>query len=274
MRSSEIARLSGASARMLRHYHRLGILPEPERTPGGYRDYTTADLVRVMRIRMLVEAGARLRDVPELLSEQGGAADLAPLLQELDTRIEALQMRRARLAALAGVVAAGAEIGALTPMIDTALEKCRAAAGSDPLVLEVLAREQEALELLALTHGIPSAFEEAYRLIATDESARARYLDLVERMARLRGHDPADCAQAITRLADDIQHDVALRSLLVPAYADGSGEHDPGAEDGEPAGETDPLLEQLVPDRAQRAVIEQLVAATVHARVDRKELPR
>ena len=101
MRSSEIARLSGASARMLRHYHRLGILPEPERTPGGYRDYTTADLVRVMRIRMLVEAGARLRDVPELLSEQGGAADLAPLLQELDTRIEALQMRRARLAALA-----------------------------------------------------------------------------------------------------------------------------------------------------------------------------
>lgn len=274
MRSSEIARLSGSSARMLRHYHRLGVLPEPERTPGGYRDYTTADLVRVMRIRMLVEAGVPLREVPELLSEQGGAADLQPLLQELDTRIETLQTRRARLAALAGVVAAGAEIGALPPMIDTALEKCRTAAGTDPLVLEVLAREQEALELLAITHGIPSAFEEAYRLIATDESARARYLDLVERMARLRGRDPADCAQAVTRLADDIQHDAALRSLLVPAHADGSGEDGPGAEDEEPAGETDPLLEQMIPDRAQRAVIEQIVGATVRARVDRKELAR
>lgn len=274
MRSSEIARLSGTSARMLRHYHRLGVLPEPERTPGGYRDYTTADLVRVLRIRMLVEAGVPLRDVPELLGEQGGAADLQPLLQELDTRIETLQMRRARLAALAGVVAAGAEVGALPAVIDTALEKCRAAAGTDPLVLEVLAREQEALELLASTHGIPSAFEQAYRLIATDESARTRYLDLVERMARLRGHDPADCASAISRLADDIQHDAALRSLLVPADADGSGDHAPGSEGGRPAGETDPLLEQLVPDRAQRAVVEQLVAATVRARVDREERPR
>lgn len=193
---------------MLRHYHHLGVLPEPDPAPGGHCDCTAADLVRVLRIRMLVEAGVPLREVPGLLSEEGGA---------------------------------------LPPIIDTALERCRSAAGNEPLVLEVLAREQEALELFALTHGIPPAFEETYRLIATDKSARTRYLDLVERMARLCGHDPADCAQTI-------QHDAALRSMLVPAEADDGGGHPLGTKDDDPASETDPLLERLVLDRAQRAV--------------------
>ncbi|MDE2181380.1 MAG: MerR family DNA-binding transcriptional regulator, partial [candidate division NC10 bacterium] len=39
MRSGELARLTGISTDTLRHYERLGLLPKPPRTGGGYRDY-------------------------------------------------------------------------------------------------------------------------------------------------------------------------------------------------------------------------------------------
>ncbi|MFE1561061.1 MerR family DNA-binding transcriptional regulator, partial [Streptomyces sp. NPDC058734] len=40
MRIGEIAALVGVSTRAVRHYHHVGLLPEPERRPNGYRAYT------------------------------------------------------------------------------------------------------------------------------------------------------------------------------------------------------------------------------------------
>lgn len=42
MRSGELAELAGVSVRTLRHYHRIGLLPEPPRTSAGYRTYASS----------------------------------------------------------------------------------------------------------------------------------------------------------------------------------------------------------------------------------------
>lgn len=39
MRIGEYAALVGVSTRTVRHYHHLGLLPEPARLSNGYRDY-------------------------------------------------------------------------------------------------------------------------------------------------------------------------------------------------------------------------------------------
>lgn len=44
MQSGELAGLAGVSADTLRHYERLGLLPSPGRTSGGYRNYPESAL--------------------------------------------------------------------------------------------------------------------------------------------------------------------------------------------------------------------------------------
>lgn len=66
MKSSEIAKLAGVSVRTLRHYHAIGLLPEPPRGENGYRDYSAGDLARLLRIKRLASLGfplARIGDV-------------------------------------------------------------------------------------------------------------------------------------------------------------------------------------------------------------------
>lgn len=44
--SKDVARLSGVTVRALRHYHQMGILPEPPRRDNGYREYGAVDVAR------------------------------------------------------------------------------------------------------------------------------------------------------------------------------------------------------------------------------------
>ena len=67
MRSSEVARLAGVTVRALRHYHAIGLLPEPARSDNGYRDYDIDDLVRVLRVKRLASLGFPLERVGGML---------------------------------------------------------------------------------------------------------------------------------------------------------------------------------------------------------------
>lgn len=96
MRSSELARMAGVSVRTLRHYHAIGLLPEPERTASGYRTYEAAHLLRLLRIRQLASLGFSLEQIGPMLDEldaervQGESlgAGTQNLLDELDQRLE------------------------------------------------------------------------------------------------------------------------------------------------------------------------------------------
>lgn len=102
MRSSEVARIAGVTVRTLRHYHALGLLPEPPRSANGYRDYAPADLARVLRIKRLASLGFPLTCVGEVMAQMDAdepegdtAADpLAELDRELEQEIARLEGQR------------------------------------------------------------------------------------------------------------------------------------------------------------------------------------
>ncbi|MGP3973358.1 MerR family transcriptional regulator [Streptomyces sp. 8N114] len=103
MRIGELAEIVGITTRAVRHYHRIGLLPEPPRQPNGYREYALRDAVELARVRRLTELGLSLDEVRDVLAEDAGK-ELAEVLAELDADLarqeEAIRQRRARLAQL------------------------------------------------------------------------------------------------------------------------------------------------------------------------------
>jgi hypothetical protein len=61
MRIGELADVVGVTTRAVRHYHPLGLLPEPERRANGYREYGLRHAVVPARIRRLTELGTGAR---------------------------------------------------------------------------------------------------------------------------------------------------------------------------------------------------------------------
>jgi DNA-binding transcriptional MerR regulator len=100
---SQLAAYSGVTVRAVRHYHHVGLMPEPDRDRSGYRTYGAADVVRLIRIRTLAEAGVPLSRVQELLEAPPGEFDeaVAEIDAELRAKIRELQDHRRRIARLA-----------------------------------------------------------------------------------------------------------------------------------------------------------------------------
>jgi DNA-binding transcriptional MerR regulator len=98
----QLASYAGATIRAVRHYHQIGLLPEPERDASGYRTYQAAAVVRLIRIRTLAEAGVPLARVRELLDADPGtfAAATTEIDRQLRAQIRALQEHRKRIAQL------------------------------------------------------------------------------------------------------------------------------------------------------------------------------
>ena len=71
----EVARHTGLSNRMLRHYDSLGLVRPTGRTSGGYREYSDADLERLMHVESLRSLGLSLREVGLALDDPEFAPD-------------------------------------------------------------------------------------------------------------------------------------------------------------------------------------------------------
>ncbi|MFI6822464.1 HEAT repeat domain-containing protein [Micromonospora sp. NPDC050187] len=67
----EVARRSGVSARMLRHYDALGLVRPTGRTVAGYREYSSEDIRRIFHIESLRSLGLSLREVGRALDDPG-----------------------------------------------------------------------------------------------------------------------------------------------------------------------------------------------------------
>ncbi|MBU2670189.1 MerR family DNA-binding transcriptional regulator [Actinoplanes bogorensis] len=101
--TQELADLAGTTVKTVRHYHSIGLLTEPERAANGYKRYATTHLVRLLRIRRLVDLGLPLSEIAGLEASDTG---LEQTFRALDARFEesiARQQRiRAELAAILG----------------------------------------------------------------------------------------------------------------------------------------------------------------------------
>jgi MerR family mercuric resistance operon transcriptional regulator len=75
MRTSELAGRAGVNPETLRYYERRGLLREPPRTTGGYRDYPDAAVVLLRFVKRAQQLGFTLEDVEELLHLDRGGPD-------------------------------------------------------------------------------------------------------------------------------------------------------------------------------------------------------
>lgn len=179
MRIGELAALAGVSTRTIRHYHRLGLLPEPERLPNGYREYRLRDAVELARVRRLAELGMSLDEIRAVLATDEGR-DLRAVLHELDADLarqqEEIAARRARLAALL----ADADLSpdaAVSPEMAAVL---RAIPGDDS---RFAAFDREMLAAFDTTAG--PGFADLFRPFAEDPAAAARLRAIYARLDEL-----------------------------------------------------------------------------------------
>ncbi|GAB7035869.1 MerR family transcriptional regulator [Streptomyces sp. NPDC021749] len=100
----QAAAFVGVTVKTVRHYHKLGLVEEPERDSSSYRRYGSADLLRLVQARTLAAAGVPLSEIGPLLdadAEQFTAA-LADVDRQLTEKIEELTARRDMLHRLVG----------------------------------------------------------------------------------------------------------------------------------------------------------------------------
>ncbi|PCG84939.1 MerR family transcriptional regulator [Streptomyces sp. WZ.A104] len=185
MRIGEIAALVGVTPRAVRHYHHIGLLPEPARQANGYRAYTVRDAVLLARIRRLTEIGLSLDEVGDVLADDAGR-DLAEVLGELDADLarqeREIHERRQVLAAL--LEAPLASDGPFSPALATLLENAPATASP------AAAKDREHLALLdAAGGGAGAEVFAALRPLAEDPGVLALYTRLDE-LAGAGADDP------------------------------------------------------------------------------------
>jgi MerR family transcriptional regulator, copper efflux regulator len=93
------ARLSGVSAKMVRHYESLGLLPAVHRTDAGYRQYTESEVHTLRFIKRSRELGFSMDEIAELAglwhNRRRASASVRRIAQkhsdDLAQRIEAMQ---------------------------------------------------------------------------------------------------------------------------------------------------------------------------------------
>ena len=109
MRIGEVADATGVTTKTIRYYESIDLMKGPDRTPSGYRDYSTEALERLRFIRQAQASGLTLSEIKAVLDlKDAGARScqhtqilLIEHLADLDNQIEQLQAARRQLAELA-----------------------------------------------------------------------------------------------------------------------------------------------------------------------------
>ncbi|MEV6279624.1 MerR family transcriptional regulator [Nocardia sp. NPDC051832] len=98
----EVARRSGVSARMLRHYDALGLVRPTGRTVGGYREYCPDDIRRIFHVEGLRSLGLSLREIGRALDdpEFAPATLVSSLIRKTEERLRQQQELLERLSAV------------------------------------------------------------------------------------------------------------------------------------------------------------------------------
>lgn len=94
-----LAAATGVPAKTLRFWEAEGLLHEPDRTAGGYRDYPVATIDRVGFVRRAQGAGLTLRQIGEILAvRDGGQAPCRHVADLVERRLTEVEQRLQELA--------------------------------------------------------------------------------------------------------------------------------------------------------------------------------
>jgi DNA-binding transcriptional MerR regulator len=205
----QLAAYAGVTVRAVRHYHQIGLLPEPERDASGYRRYGPRAVVSLIKIRTLANAGVPLSAIGQML--EADAPAFAETVHRIDTQlreeIERLEISRKQIAQLA----AGDSL-ALPPEVVSYLGRLREIGASQ----RVVEAERDAWILVA------ARWPESIREVMTEKLAQLGDPQLVRLYrvgSQILASDPADESQ-VEEVAD------IIADLL--ERADAAGELDLG----------------------------------------------
>ncbi|MER6158603.1 MerR family transcriptional regulator [Streptomyces sp. NPDC001868] len=238
MRIGELAAAVGVTPRAVRHYHHLGLLPEPERRANGYRDYTLRHAVVLARIRRLTELGLGLAEVRDVLADDAGR-ELVEVLGELDEDLARqeteIRERRGRLRVLMTDARAGrlSAEGPVSPELAALFGKFGPAPQSPMAVkdrevfalLDTTATPEARAEMLAALESMmaaPGAVErahEAYALLDALADAEPDDPRVAEAARLLADLIPPDMVPQDTPIDDD-GGNTGTGSFLRALYAD------------------------------------------------------
>ncbi|WP_328973705.1 MerR family transcriptional regulator [Streptomyces sp. NBC_00239] len=178
----QAAAFAGVTVKTVRHYHRLGLVDEPERDGSGYRRYGSSEILRLVQVRTLAGAGVPLAEIGDLLDAdpERFASALDDVERRLTERIEELIARRAVLHRLASG--------------DRLLLPERACAALDRLAelgfsADYVALQQEALILARAL--VPEVFD-SFLIQLEHQLGDPEYVELVKRCQEAESWDPHD----------------------------------------------------------------------------------
>ena len=108
---SGVARQAGVSPDAVRFYEREGLLPPPDRSPAGYREYDESTTHRLRFIKGAQAMGLKLAEIRELLEIQDrGACPCGHTRTLVERRISEIDAEMQRLSAIRAELAAMAEL--------------------------------------------------------------------------------------------------------------------------------------------------------------------
>ncbi|WP_235564467.1 MerR family transcriptional regulator [Modestobacter sp. Leaf380] len=205
----EVARTAGVSTRTIRHYHQLGVVPEPARRASGYREYDLADVLAVVRAVRLAERGLSLPEVRDVLHDDTGTelrAVLQHVVQDIEGQIDQLTgQRRVLLEMLDHDDLRLAHLPAMPPALVAGLVGV-----ADPGRLE---RERDAWESIAASvpHDQAAAITVAVEDVLADPGRAGELAEIAEQF------------EALTTADDPAVRAVAQRMVAMFEAVDGGG---------------------------------------------------
>lgn len=105
MNIGQASKASGVSAKMIRYYEQIGLIPKADRRDSGYRDYSPSDVHMLRFIRRARDLGFAVAEINDLLElwrdKSRQSSDVKRIAQ---THIERLQERARSLEAMAATL--------------------------------------------------------------------------------------------------------------------------------------------------------------------------
>ncbi|MEU8835665.1 heavy metal-responsive transcriptional regulator [Streptomyces sp900116325] len=98
MRIGDLAARSGLTTKTIRYYEQAGLIPEPPRTSGGYRDYPPAAEGRLTFMRDAQHAGLTLAEIRGVLGlRDSGKAPCGHVTDLINQHLDEINRRMAEL---------------------------------------------------------------------------------------------------------------------------------------------------------------------------------
>ena len=162
----------GATPRMVRHYHQIGLLPLPIRSHSNYRLYSEADVQRLQRIVALKQQGFQLSHIKQMLAAQPEATQadslVAQLQQQYQTVLQQLIKLRQTATALEGLIGRDPACQSVQAEVLAQLQRIEAETETATAFTEGLWRQ---LDATAPDH--PENFQAALSRLLPDLSQRS-----------------------------------------------------------------------------------------------------